>query len=94
MLLLDRRNEPIKDLNQKIKTKIKQEREKYILSKLEFDPKNGHKWKAIKQLRKDYRPNYTKFKDIRGNILTLGNKAEGMAEHLRENQWKNQKKNQ
>lgn len=76
-------------LKKTIKHEILKNRKNHILAKLEFDPKEGHKWKAIKQLRKKYTPNYTKIKDIRGNILGLGKRAEGMAEHLREVQWKN-----
>lgn len=75
-----------------MKTKTQQqlikEKTEYTLKSLAFDPKDGFKRKAGKQLANQHTPSYTCFKKPNGDAIPAGERPNEMAKSLAEVQRK------
>ena len=58
-----------------------------IIQKLESTSKENPNWKAIKELKQLYTPNYTKLKNIKGERSLLCKRADTIAEYLEQKHW-------
>ena len=50
------------------------------------------KWQGVKHTKRDFQPNFTKMRDIKGNRAKHGQEADAKAEYLAEVQWKENEK--
>ena len=70
-------------LSKGIKKKADADKQNFVVNKLEQGINLKEKWQGIKDRKGKFVPNFTKQKDIRGNIiLPKKKKAEAIAEHL------------
>ena len=77
-----------KELTKKIKSHADTDKKKHRTTILENNAKDTDqkkRWEGIKSEKRSYTPNSTKLKDIRGNRVPHGSKAEATAEFLEQN---------
>ena len=76
------------ELIKSIRKSANQDKKRDRLSKPEDYIDLREKWTSIKRKKSKYTPHFNKAKDIRGNRIPRGKKAEATAEYLEQIQWK------
>jgi hypothetical protein len=75
-------------LNKDIRKQVHKDKQQHILEELEEVDRDGYKWDGLKKLRKQYTPNYTRYKDKHGKYITEKQYAEHAADYLEHEKWK------
>ncbi|MDA8583201.1 reverse transcriptase family protein [bacterium] len=78
------------ELTKEIKKNARNDKKNFAVSRFEKEGTIVEKWSEIKMAKKDFMPNFTRLKDIRGNRVPHGERAEATAEYLEQVQWTNE----
>ncbi len=70
------------ELTKQIKKSADEDKNKYCINMLEEGISLREKWQGIKRHKKQVTPNCNKAKDIRGNMIAKGDRAEATTEYL------------
>ena len=94
--LIQRKEEAIKNgdtdeakqLTKQVRQQVRKDKQQLIIEELEEVEREGYKWTGLKRLRKTYTPNFTRFKDKHGKLVTEKQYVEHAADYLEHEQWK------
>ena len=82
----------IQQLDTEIRRDARKDRKQHIINKFKHDDADKAKkklWKAVDDLRKQYKPKYIRLKNQAGGYVTLKERAETIANYLENDHWSN-----
>ena len=72
-------------MNREIKKKARKDKKRYTIDALERDGSSKERWAEVKNIRKNFTPNFTRMKTIRGERVKKGKKRKRLLSILLRN---------